>query len=356
MRYLALFLCIAVGVLADTLKLNNGTMVVGNIIAETDTEYIVERSLAGGTIKTKDSIRKSDVASVVRVTPEEKAAVAMKEAYDALKRYQLDPNNSYAKDYYDQVLNGSFRKFLADYPDSQHAAELRERIAAWEAERDKVVAGQIKRNGQWLATSEASLLDEAQRAQKVMTHVQALSAQGKFQEAIQLLQPLRTAKQPSIAGDASRLEHQFYGSWQNYLDTRLKSLASEIQTWEKRLQEAIVSAARARQNLEQWKSTHHEGTAGYKGFLHQHEGAVQQAEVEQKTCNVRLTQLREETILVQQKLSEIQSHMEVRDIPTLRRPPPEEDLSTKFIAWTKPYWMYGLAGLVVLWLILRRRR
>jgi len=353
----------AVGALADTLKLNNGTTVEGNIIAETDTEYIVERTLAGGTIKTKDTIRKRDVASVVRATPEEKAAAAMKEAYDALKRYQLDPNNSYAKDYYDQVLNGSFRKFLADYPDSPFTAEVRERVAAWEAERDKVVAGQIKRNGQWLSTSEASLLDETQRAQKVMTHVQALSAQGKFQEAIQLLQPLRTAKQPAIAEDASRLEYQFYGSWQTDLDARLRSIASEMQTWETRLKEAIAASKRARENLEQWKETHHEGIAGYKGFLSQHEGAIQQAEVEQKTCNLRLTQLRGEATLAQQKLNEIQSQMEVRSIPTLRQPPPpppppppEKGLIAKVGDWLKEYWLFAVLGLLlVIWLAFRRR-
>ncbi|MBM3861951.1 MAG: hypothetical protein FJ395_20190 [Verrucomicrobia bacterium] len=348
MRYLALFLCIAVGVLADTLKLNNGTMVVGNIIAETDTEYIVERSLAGGTIKTKDSIRKSDVASVVRVTPEEKAAVAMKEAYDALKRYQLDPNNSYAKDYYDQVLNGSFHKFLADYPDSSHAAELRERIAAWEAERDKVASGKMKVGGRWVEAVEVGL-------QQVVAQAQAYATQGKFQDAIQLLQPFRNAKETAIAEEASRKAQQIQGMWQKYLDTRVRNIASEIQAWERRLQDATASTERARNSFIEWRKTNNDGMMGYKALLQQHQDAVQRGEIEQKNCEVRIAQLRDESFSTQQKLNEMQSHVEMRDMPTLHRPPPEEDLPAKLIAWAKQYWMYGLAGLVVLWLILRRR-
>jgi hypothetical protein len=352
MRYLVLFFCMVVSAFADRLKLNNGTTVEGAIIAETGAEYIVERSLAGGTIKAKDTIRKSDVAEVTRATAEEKAAAAMKEAYEATKRYQLNPENSFAKDYYEQVLNGSFRKFLADYPDSPFAAEVRERIASWEAERDTVAAGRIKFRGQWLDAGQANDLREQERAQQVIAQAQAFAAQGRFQEAIQLLQPLRTAKPSALVEEASRHERQFYVSWQNYLGARLKNITSEIEIWEKRLQDAAAAADRARQNQTTWMKTHHEGIAGYKGFLAQYEGAIQQAEAEQKTCTVRLTQLKDEAVATQQKLNELQARATERGVEFS---PPEPGLATKLIALAKQYWLYGLGGLLVLWLILRRR-
>ena len=160
----------------DRVKLTNGTVVEGNILSETGAEIA---------ITSKETVNKSDVAEVIRSTPAEKAAQEMERAYEATQRYTLDPNNSRARDYYDQVLENSFRKFLNRFPDSAHAREIAEKIAGWEAERDKVAGGQVKIRGQWMDAESAAKLGARDRAEELLRQARALLGQARFGDAAQ---------------------------------------------------------------------------------------------------------------------------------------------------------------------------
>lgn len=208
--FLLLFFGLAVGAHADTLKLKNGTAIEGSIVAETDAEYTVEQSRAGGSIKTKETIRKSDVAEVVRATAEQKAAQVMKLAYDATQRYKIDPKKSYPKDYYDKVIELSFRKFLADYPQSPYKKEMEERIAVWEAEREKVLAGQVKRDGQWVSAEVVAATEGTQQLQEI----RAAFLNNRYAEAAQGVEKFISGDATeNLKATAKELREKVYQQW-----------------------------------------------------------------------------------------------------------------------------------------------
>src|ERR1051326_3044399 len=106
---------------AETLKLKDGTVVDGALIAEDDQQVTLEVKLAGGTITSKRSYPKADIAEIVRPTAEQKTQSEMRAAYEAARKNQLDPNSSFSLAQYDKVLNEVFAPFLEKYPKSPHA-------------------------------------------------------------------------------------------------------------------------------------------------------------------------------------------------------------------------------------------
>lgn len=364
---LILFWCLVASAWADTLKLKDGTTVRGNLVAETDTEYVLERSLAGGTIKTKSTYRKSDVAEVVRSTPEEKAAEAMKEAYEATKRYQLDPATNYARDYYERVLEGVFRKFLADHPDSPFAGELRQRLAAWEAERDKVAAGQIKRNGQWLSAAELA----ANAATQSLAQAQNALAMRRFDVAAPLLDQLVASQAPSnLVALAQQLRVKAYQDWLQSLqeslaklETDLASNAAAAVTARQEFDEAQTALRAAESELRARRG----GLVGSLLQAQQQRVAAAQKKVadlerERADLNLQLAATKRTLAQVQARMTELNvPPMPVAKAEPLRPPPPppppppEPTLMEKLTRLSKDYWWLGLLGLLlVVWLVLRR--
>ncbi len=391
------FFCLVAGVFADTVKLNNGTMVEGDIIAETDTEYTVERSLASGSIKTKDAVRKSDVAEVTRATPEQKAAAAMQQAHEATKRYQLNPMNSFPKEYYDQVLSGSFRKFLTDFPNSTFSAEMQERIATWEAERDKVVAGQVKRSGQWLAAEQVAAMESKQLLQQV----NAALANRRYDIAVPLLDKLLASNTPSnLVTTAQEMRVKAYQDWLQSLEQSLARLedmsvsnSTTIAAAKEQLDKAhnALRAASQKASGSSFKQSGQDtgggkrrtrgkggGSAPRMGQLSdavQHdmeevanrEKKLADLERKQADLNMQLASVRHILPQVQTRMTEL--GIEAAPVVTTTKvstqteppppppppPPPEKDLLTQIADCAKKYWLFVAGGLLlVIWIISRK--
>src|SRR5258708_40333320 len=111
---LALWVMLAMGLVicarADSVRLNNGTVLEGEILSEDDIQMVIEVALAGGTILKRETIKKAEIAQIKRLTLEQKAERAMEAAFKDLQRYQLDPSTSRAVSYYDQVITEVLRK------------------------------------------------------------------------------------------------------------------------------------------------------------------------------------------------------------------------------------------------------
>src|SRR5579859_3507909 len=179
-RWCRLFMALVLGACytrADTIKLKDGTAVEGSITAENDTTLSIYIERSGGTITQTRVINKADIASVVRWTPEQKAEWQMNHDYISLQRYQLNPTSSYALEYYNQIIDGVFRKFLTQHPNSPHAAGVNARIAEWKAERDLVAAGNVKFHGRWSPAAEVADQLEHERTQQLARQNPSLKSQ-----------------------------------------------------------------------------------------------------------------------------------------------------------------------------------
>src|SRR5258708_35870589 len=130
----------------------------------------------------------------------------MKQEYDKLEGYQLNRKTSYGVDYYNQVIDGVFRRFLTQHPDSPHTASVNARIAEWKAQRDLVAAGNIKFHGRWAPAAEAAGQIEHERGQQLLQQARSLISQGNFEAAIQQLQPVvHMDRQPELVSQAKSL-------------------------------------------------------------------------------------------------------------------------------------------------------
>ena len=393
---------LAAGARADTLKLKNGTAVEGDIVAETESHYTVEISRAGGSIKTKDNVAKADVAEVIRATAEQKAERAMRDAYELTRRYQLDPNNSYPKDYYDKILEGSFRKFLTDYPLSPFDKEMRERIAAWEAERDKVVAGQLKRGGQWVDAEQLAAAEGA----KLFQQAQSAMIGARYGEAAMSLEKLLGGMVSSnMVGTAQDMRQKAYQQWlvllrqqQPALEQQLAACTAKIAAAKARLDKAHDAMRDAADKVGGFHSTTSTGK-GKKGggvvrmgqLSNAVDGPMKEVAAAEKLLadlERQQLQLKEQLALIRRSSAQIQARMaelsiqlpvetlvakvetavvtNVEEAPPTPTPPPpppppppapesSDRIVTSIIRMVKTYWLFGVVGLlVVVWIVSRK--
>jgi hypothetical protein len=168
---------------ADTIQFKNGSALDGEIVSESDTAVVMDVRMGGGSI-IRRTISKDQIASVTRETPEQKRAHALAEAYRKVEVYQLNPTNNFPLAYYDKVIKEVFQPFVAAYPDSVQAGNIKARMADWEQERQQVADGKVKRDGQWLTAEEVRAIDEKQKSENLKAQIQAYTEQKQYDKAV----------------------------------------------------------------------------------------------------------------------------------------------------------------------------
>ena len=152
----------SLGVLADddSVTLNSGEIIKGKITAETDAEVSIEISNERHTVFSTRTIARSDIKEVHKLTPEQRQAGA---AYEALGRYQLNPNQEFKPAEYAEGI-AAFDKFLAAYPNSEQATKVAARQTEWRFEKFEVENGRVKFADKWmLPDAKKPLVEEQQR-------------------------------------------------------------------------------------------------------------------------------------------------------------------------------------------------
>ena len=104
-----LWLCRPASLKADTLVLNSGEVLQGQILTESDTQVVIEATFYHGTVLARRDVLKTDIKSITRESVEQKQEQV---DYAALLKYTLNPNQELTKDQYDTGIV-AFEKFLA---------------------------------------------------------------------------------------------------------------------------------------------------------------------------------------------------------------------------------------------------
>jgi hypothetical protein len=244
--WLVLFALAAVCARADTVTLKDGTVLEGDIRGEDDTTLSIYLEFAGGTITETRQINKTDIASVARLTPEQRVAWQAKRDYDRTEKYQLNSNVSYPLDYYDRVVRDVFHKFLANHPDSAYTSNVTTRIAQWETERDQVASGQMKFHGQWMPAAEGARLAEHERGVVLLQQSRSLISQGRLDTAIQQLEKvISLSTQPDLASQAKTLLASAFQQAITSLDHQRQQLETDVASAQQsvdRSQQAVNTA------------------------------------------------------------------------------------------------------------------
>jgi len=104
----------------------------------------------------------------------------MQRDYEALQKYQLDPNRSFSLAQYDEVMDRVLRQFLTEHTNSVHEKEVMDNLAQWQEERNLVASGRVKYDGKWMSAAEAQSLIASDQAEQLLQRTRALISQSNF--------------------------------------------------------------------------------------------------------------------------------------------------------------------------------
>ena len=155
---------------ADRITLNNGDVVQGEIISETDTQVTIRVANHNRSIIHSESIPKSSIKAIDKETPEVQAAREQLEneelsAYKALSRFQSNPNQELSTAEYARGI-AAYNAFMGKYPNSKYLGDVQQRLAGCKDELAHVEKGGVKFNNGWMTPSEKKPLMEAYLAQQ----------------------------------------------------------------------------------------------------------------------------------------------------------------------------------------------
>src|ERR1043166_2311283 len=120
------------------------------------------------------------VSEIIRTPPEERQKQKLEQWYAKVMRYQLNTKSSYELDYYDRVIKEVFNPYIEQFPDSPNAKMVGDLKAQWQAERDQVAAGNVKRQGKWMTAEESKRLTQDQRAAEYLENARSKLAAREF--------------------------------------------------------------------------------------------------------------------------------------------------------------------------------
>ena len=147
----ALFLTpVCVHAVEDSVTLNSGEIMEGRIVSDTDSEVKIEVHNKNRTIFTTRTIPRSDIKEIHTLTPEQRQEI---EAYNALQRYKLNPNQEFTSAQYGDGI-AAFDEFLAAYPKSEYGARVTDQRTQWQFEKHEMEAGRVKFGGKWMTPDE----------------------------------------------------------------------------------------------------------------------------------------------------------------------------------------------------------
>jgi len=184
---------------ADTLTLNSGEVLEGQILSETETQIVIEASLYHGTIFAKREVDKPDIRSIVRESVEQKQEKAVSAS---LTKFALNPNQELTKDQYAAGI-GALEKLQAKYTNSASAAEISKRLEDWRAEASNVSSGKVKFAGAWMTPEEKKT--QTERAQKQAEAQGAQTALQSLKSQLVDLQGQRAQVAATVAATQAKL-------------------------------------------------------------------------------------------------------------------------------------------------------
>jgi predicted nucleic acid-binding Zn-ribbon protein len=140
----------------STVVLKSGETLQGDIISDTNNVLRIIAHNASRTISFQREISHADIQSIQTETA---AQAAERGSYEALSQFQLNPNQEQSADYCGQVI-ATYRKFLTDYPKSEKAPAIQQRLDAWQSELKHVSDGEVKFSDKWMTPEEKRPLAE----------------------------------------------------------------------------------------------------------------------------------------------------------------------------------------------------
>ncbi len=348
-------LCLAAVVRADTVKLNDGTVLEGDILSENETQLTINAEFASGTITEKQTVNKSDIApnGITRLTDEQKAAREMERDYQKLQHYQLDPANTFTLSQYDKAINDVFHPFLVQYTNSPYIAQVQDKIAQWQTERDEVASGKARYKGQWMSAESAAALFEHDHIQHLFDLGDQYLTDRKFSAARdQFRAIISSAKEPELIDRAKDLCAQTCHQWLEALQLQQQTLGDEIKAAEEHLNHVRSERDQAEDKLKHAIADQKHSTTYFLGdsaLVAKDNADYDFLRSESENAVTHVDELRQQAVALEKQINDLQPKV-VTNAEEPPPPPPPGTLWDQSLAWMKKNWIFAaVGGLIGLW-------
>jgi len=212
---------------ADTIKLKDGKTLDGTIVSE-DASSVTIKTIVVGKITDNKVVPRSDIASIVKKTPEDDAAEAVK---------KLLPTEDFLQpSAYNKLIAEGPDKFLATYPNSKYRTQILEIKKTLQDEQAQTRRSMRKVDGKWLNGTELQANDYNIQALKIFREMEKAIADDKYRDALDAFVRLEAIGKFSLsypkAIEAARKVMDQYGA---SLAAAVKNVPAELKKAEARL-------------------------------------------------------------------------------------------------------------------------
>jgi hypothetical protein len=241
------------------ITLKSGAVLQGDIVSDTNDVVQIRAFSHNHTISALRDVSRSDIQSIHEETP---AEIAERTDYEALLKFQLDPNQEQTVEWYHQWI-GAFQKFLSDYPASDKKPTVQRYVELCQTESQNVADGKVKFGNQWMTVKEKRVqvalyaveslknrLADLERERKKLTENLGV-AQGNLAGAQQKLQSLQDTQVPinqtttssGIRRDSTgriisapvQTRQQFTGAYQTIPNPERPAVLNQIQFYQQQI-------------------------------------------------------------------------------------------------------------------------
>jgi len=230
-QLLTIFALATCAVQADKITLKDGKVIEGEIISETDTEYVISVAYSKS-IRTRKTFKKSEIADIQKEAPDLKP-------YEALKDVLPTPDRLSVVGY-EQLIESRVKPFLNSFPNSKYTLEVKKTLATLESELARAKAGDVKLNGEWIDAAEWNANALELDAQVLVKRMKALAARKSYRSALLIYDKINTEfHSADAANDASRVALQFLPKY----SAQIKKLEAEAPAKLEKRDKALKSMA-----------------------------------------------------------------------------------------------------------------
>jgi len=214
-QLLIIFALATCSVQADKITLKNGKVIEGEVISETDTEYVISVAYSKS-IRTRETFKKSEIADIQKEAPDLKP-------YEALKDVLPTPDRLSVVGY-EQLIESRVKSFLNSFPNSKYTREVKKILATLESELARAKAGDVKLDGEWIDAAEWNANALELDAQVLVKRMKAFADRKSYRSALLIYDKINTEfRSADAANDASQTALQFLPKY----SAQIKKLEAE---------------------------------------------------------------------------------------------------------------------------------
>jgi len=220
----------------ESIELTNGTKVEGKILSVDSQSVVMEVSPSPAIIEEK-TFPRDQVAKINRPRPDDLA-------FDRLSKAGI-PNTADSPEVYGKFLESQVQPFMKDFAYSKHMPAVRKMAAEVEAEQERVRAGEVKIEGEWIAAGADTSSDAEVRGRLQLVTMKQSSQPWSGLRAFETLE--KESRNSSAYPEAIRLAQ---GQLSDFMGL-ITQTRTQAERREKELAEGLQLASIDRRNIMQ---------------------------------------------------------------------------------------------------------